>query len=155
MSAQCLLGVSCQTSEGNLHKALALAAYDFNTGVRWGRHQAAAAHFAPSLKNAFLTRSEEQDDSIHISMVEELRVDLLAKGRKAELRYRYHWHRTREGILNKTVVIEEWTWQNEAWRLTRIRHGSGPQFPLFDGLAPSPPRRAAPKEAGPRTKAKP
>ena len=90
-------------------------------------------------------------------MVEDLRVELAAKDRKAVLRYRYQWHRASEGILKKSVVIEEWIWLGEAWRLLRIRHGSGPPFPLFDGLAPArrPARPAPPREAKPRTSASP
>jgi hypothetical protein len=152
-----LLGTSCTATEGNLYKALALASYDFNTNVRWGRYQEAAAHLDPSLRNSFLTRTEDADDALNISMVEELRQELADKGRKAEMRYRYHWHRTKEGILRKTVVIEEWIWLGAAWRLVRLRHGSGTPFPLFDGLAPArrPARPAPPPQARPVTPVSP
>lgn len=134
-----------------MHKAIALASYDFNTNVRWGRFQAAAAHLDPSLRGTFLTRSEANDEALHISMVEELRLELAAKQRKAVARYRYHWHRATEGILRKTVVIEEWFWQGTFWRISRIRQGSGPLFPLFEGLAPT----QRPARPGPHSTARP
>lgn len=140
-----LFAAGCGVSEGNLQKALDLATAEFNSGVRWRRYQTAAAHLVPSLRNGFLTRAEENDEALHVSMVENLRLDYQAKERRAELRYRFHWHRSSEGILKKTVVIEEWRWLGERWILARIRQGSGPPFPLFEGLAPPrPATRPAP-----------
>lgn len=157
--AGCTLA-GCTPGEASLHRALAAASVEFNSSVRWGRYQTAATHLDPSLKSFFYQSTEENDETLQISMVEQLQVTLVQEGgdrkgkeqkgkerkgkerkaRKAEIRYRYHWHHASEGILRNTVVVEDWSWTGTQWRLVGIRHGSGPPFPLFERLTPPRPR---------------
>jgi hypothetical protein len=147
-----LIGGGCRPSEGNLRQALATATFDFNSSVRWKRYQVAAEQLDPSIRGPFLTRMEENDEHLQISMVEALRLELFAKQGKAVLRYRFHWHRANEGILKKTVVVQEWRRRGDHWKLAKLTHGSGPRFPLFERLEP--PRRRARPTAPPATKRK-
>lgn len=145
----------CGPREGNLRETLGQATFEFNSSVRWKRYQMAAGQLDPAIRSAFLTRMEENDEHLQVSMVEALRLELFVKEGRAVLRYRYHWHRSNEGILKKTVVVEEWRRRGDQWKLVKLSHGSGPRFPLFEGLKAKRPRPRPPAPPARKTRARP
>ena len=154
-----VFGPACAPTAQALSKTLDFNAMQFNQGVRWRQHQKAAKHLHPTLRDQYLNHAEAADEAVNVSEVELLRTTLEAKKKQAVLRYRYIWHRVSRGLVRRTVVVQTWQQQKDQWFVTKIAHGSGPEFPLFVDLLkkpprqrPTPPKRRAPKQA-PKRKA--
>jgi hypothetical protein len=135
-----LLAPSCKTTQGEIIKLLNAATEEFNDGIRWQKHGDVAARLTLANRSAYLTAAETADTSIKVSEVEFLRLELSDRGRRADVRYRYHWYRTAEAVLQKTVVVQHWVFRQKNWVIERITPGSGPAFPLFAKLAGGPER---------------
>ena len=134
----------CGMSTAGMQKSLAYASHRFNTDVRWRRHEQASALLKPALRQPYQDRTESPEDPVRVSMVEVLRAKIEPKKSRARLRVRYHWHRVDRGIQRRTVVVQHWRYTGVAWLVTRLEHGSGPEFPWFNNLKPAPKKRRAP-----------
>lgn len=126
-----------------LRQSLAKSAYRFNSDLRWARHQSAASQMSRSLSNAYLTRTEAPDDPVRVSYVQISRVIFSPKKHQAALHVLVHWHQIDQGIQRKTILIEHWRFEREAWVLRQVEHSAGPQFPWLRNLKPPRARAAA------------
>jgi hypothetical protein len=126
----------CAPGTANLTKLLVDATDDFHDGLRWQKHEIVAEHLRGAAKEAFLRHAEAADGALRISEIELLRTQLGAGGKKAVLRFRYHWYRTSEVTVQRSVVAIHWRFEGKTWLVEKIEPGGGPEFPLF---APAPP----------------
>lgn len=128
----CFLALQAGCAGGySAKEKLGFSLRSFNSGVRWGRHQQAAAHFVDKLRDLYLTRVEEMDERVNISEVEPLRMDLVKKGKIAVVRYRFKWHMDSEMLVKKAVLIQYWYWNDDAWKVVKVTKASGDDFPYF------------------------
>jgi hypothetical protein len=117
---------------------LELALFQFNSGVRWARHRQAGSYLSAKLRKAYLDRVEEMDEQVKVSEVEPLRVDFAKKGTVALVRYRYRWHVKSRMLLRKAIIVEQWVWKDDKWRLMRLWQASGDPFPYFEEMVDKP-----------------
>lgn len=113
---------------------LKLAIQDFNDGVRWGKVEQSAARLPVDRRAAFAERFAGLEDELEIMDYDVQRIDWDRASDRALVRVDVSWSLKRRGLVERTVVEEEWL-KKGGWVLVTAKRLKGSPLPLFEVAA--------------------
>lgn len=127
---------------------LKLAIQDFNDGVRWGKVEQSAARLPIEGRAGFAERYAALEDDLEIMDYDVQRVDLDRAAERALVRVDMSWSLKRRGLVERTVVEQDWR-KKGGWMLVSARRLKGSPLPLLEVAGPTPPPAAPAPGANP------
>ncbi len=146
VSLACALGAGCAGSILSSRDELKLAIQDFNEGVRWGKVEQSAARLPVDLRAGFAERYAGLEDDLEIMDYDVQRIDWDRAADRALVRVDMQWSLKRRGLVERTIVEEEWL-KKGGWVLVAAKRLKGSPLPVFEGLAPAAPPPGSPAPA--------
>lgn len=132
---------------------LKIAVQEFNDGMRWGKLEQTAMHLPVERRQAFSERFAGLEDELEIMDYDVQRVEFDRQKDTAAVRVDISWSLKRRGIVERTVLEENFEHGHGTWLMTRARRIKGSPLPILDdppstgGTAPAPtPAAGAPAQ---------
>ena len=128
-----MLGGSCTTMFSDREK-LVMAVREYNDGVRWSRLDQAVGRMVPDSRQRFLDRHAALAEELDITDYDVTRIDV--ERETATVTVEVSWSLKRRGLLERTIVVEDWKRQRGDWVLVKESRLRGAPLTLFDERAP-------------------
>jgi hypothetical protein len=129
--AALLVAVGCVTPAQNRQDGLIRITREYNDGLRWRRYQDVTPHLATDEAQRFLARTAALSDDFEMADDEISSVTFQDNGMRADVAVEFTWYSQRRALVRRTLVAQDWRFQEGRWVCAAQRRVRGDRFPLI------------------------
>jgi hypothetical protein len=136
------LGMSaagCFTPAQRRQETLTRVVREYNDGLRWRRYEQVTPHLSAGEAERFLARTGKLGDDVEMADQEVTSIRFADDQRRAAVTVELTWYEVRRALVRRTVVEQDWRFEDGRWICATQRRVRGEPFPLFPDSPPAAP----------------
>ena len=133
-----LLVSACITPAQSRHDGLVRIAHEYNDGLRWRRYEQVTPHLLSEDVDVFMTRASHMADDFEMADHEITAIQFSEAETRAAVTVDFTWYNQRRSLVQRTVVAQDWRFQDGRWVCRKQARIKGDRFPLVPEPSSSP-----------------
>lgn len=104
---------------------------EYNDGLRWRRFEQVVPHLRPAAAERLMARSASAAPDLEIADQEVTMIRVADGATRADVTATFTWYTQRSGVVRKTLVAQDWRFENGRWTCVAQRRLAGDSLPLL------------------------
>lgn len=129
---------ACLAPAQRRHEDLSRIVREYNDGLRWRRFEQVVPHLRPAAAEQLMARSAAAAPDLEIADQEVTMVRIADGATRADVTASFTWYTQRSGVVRKTLLAQDWRFENGRWTCVAQRRLAGEPLPLLHDATESP-----------------